>query len=236
MHQRASQRQMGRLRLRAWLVAVSVENPERRGCGGAPRRRCRDRDRMEDRAMRCMSCGRAELGKPELGEVPYLSLPGTTLMDVEVRQCPACYDDEVAIPRIEELDRLLVRVVTAHGGRLTGEEIRYLRRFLGWSGRDFARHFEVDPATVSRWETGAQQMDPRADQLLRMCASRLEPVESVQELETILRRTIEGPTPRPIVARWDEGWIIETRRARARSGRAGAASRAAGRSRRRRGV
>jgi transcriptional regulator with XRE-family HTH domain len=50
---------------------------------------------------------------------------------------------------------------------LSPAEIRYLRKSLGWSGADFAKHMHVDPATVSRWENETQPMSEQNDLLLR---------------------------------------------------------------------
>jgi putative zinc finger/helix-turn-helix YgiT family protein len=79
-------------------------------------------------------------------------LPNVVLIDVEVRRCPACGERTVVIPRIEALHRALAMTVIARPGRLAPQEIRFLRKWLGWSGQDFARHFGVTPTTVSRWE------------------------------------------------------------------------------------
>jgi transcriptional regulator with XRE-family HTH domain len=62
--------------------------------------------------------------------------------------------------------------------RLSATEIRFLRKSLGWSGADFARHIGVDPATVSRWETGAQDIGQVADRFLRLLISVHTPVQN----------------------------------------------------------
>jgi transcriptional regulator with XRE-family HTH domain len=51
-----------------------------------------------------------------------------------------------------------------------------LRKSLGWSGGDFARRMGVDPATVSRWENGAQDIGQVAERLLRLLVSVAGPV------------------------------------------------------------
>jgi DNA-binding transcriptional regulator YiaG len=66
-----------------------------------------------------------------------------------------------------------------HGlGRLTGAEVRFLSKHLGWSWADSARFFQADTSVVSRWETGKQTMDVRGDQLLGVVATRWAPIES----------------------------------------------------------
>lgn len=107
-------------------------------------------------------------------------------MDVEVWECDECGESEVVIPAIDELDNLLVHIVAEKDGRLTGAEVRFLRKHLGWSGADFARHFGVAPETVSRWENGKSRMGATAESLLRVCATRLDPIEDYQALEELL--------------------------------------------------
>lgn len=135
--------------------------------------------------MNCMTCegGAMRLTRKN---VPYRSLPGTVLVDVEVWECDECGEREVVIPAINELDSLLVHLLAEKDGRLTGPEVRFLRKHLGWSGVDFARHFGVAPETVSRWENGKSRMGAAAESLLRVCATRLDPIEDYEALEELL--------------------------------------------------
>ncbi len=106
-------------------------------------------------------------------------LPNVVLIDVEVRQCPACGERAVALPRIEQLHHSLAMIVIRRPGRLAPQEIRFLRKWRGWSGTDFARHMGVDRATVSRWESAdkPQTMGPVADRLLRLAIAHGEPAD-----------------------------------------------------------
>ena len=104
-------------------------------------------------------------------------LPNVTLLDVEVRQCPRCGERAVAIPRIDELHRVLALAVIHKSARLAPQEVRFLRKYLGWSGSDFARHMGVAPETVSRWENGKEPMGPVADRLLRLMVAHGKPIE-----------------------------------------------------------
>ena len=103
-------------------------------------------------------------------------LAGVTLVNVEVSRCPGCGEFEVSIPRVEELHRTLARAVARKPGRLAPPEIRFLRKWLGWSGVDFAAHMGVDAATVSRWENGALKMGGVAERLLRLMVATRKPV------------------------------------------------------------
>jgi putative zinc finger/helix-turn-helix YgiT family protein len=85
-----------------------------------------------------------------------------------VARCLRCGSYEISIPRLEELHRLLAKVLIEKPTRLTGDEVRFLRKSLGWSGSDFAKHMGVAGETVSRWENDAAPIGPQADRLLRL--------------------------------------------------------------------
>ena len=86
-----------------------------------------------------------------------------------------CGEFEVAIPRIEDLHRAIATEVIGKRARLTPPEIRFLRKYLDWSGADFARHMGVTVGAVSRWENGREQMGPVADRLLRLMVAHTKP-------------------------------------------------------------
>lgn len=141
--------------------------------------------------MKCTLCGNEAMQRTKRN-VPYRSLPGTILVDVEVWECAECGEYEVVIPAINELESVLVRSVAQGAGRLRPAEIRFLRKHLGWSGADFAHHFSVATETVSRWENGAP-MGVQAEMLLRVCATRLDLIDDYEALEQLLNRHAEDP-------------------------------------------
>lgn len=116
----------------------------------------------------CTTCGTPmETGRDEV-EYDAAGLPGVILRGVEVSRCPGCGATDVAIPREPALHQALARVVVNKPGRLTGPEIRFLRKHLGLSGQDFADVMGSDPSTISRWENGKEAMNKHADRLLRV--------------------------------------------------------------------
>jgi len=126
--------------------------------------------------MKCTECGGTMSARRENYRYDASGLP-VTLRNVEVRRCKACGGHEVAIRRIDSLHRAIALAVANRPSRLGPKEIRFLRKWLDWSGADLARHMGVDAATVSRWENGQQPMGAVADRLLRLMAMRGEPAE-----------------------------------------------------------
>ncbi len=156
--------------------------------------------------MKCMQCGSATETKSET----YLYDRGgirATLVNVPVHRCAACGDFEVEIPLIVQLNQALADTLIRQPSRLTGAEIRFLRKALGWSGVDFAQHMGVDAATVSRWEAG-QRMGASAERLLRLAVSVGTPAQdySLDHLATDL-----SETTKPVPMRFecaDDAWRL----------------------------
>ena len=128
--------------------------------------------------MKCLQCG----GDMTVSRGTYkgktIGLPNITLAGVEIRRCAACSEEEVAIPKMEDLLRVLSSELVKKPGRLTGAEVRFLRKYLGWSGEDFARHMGVARETVSRWENEHENMGPVAERLLRAFVLLEKPIDA----------------------------------------------------------
>jgi|GEM_PF-1384923 len=76
----------------------------------------------------------------------------------------------VAVPHAEELAAAVALALCFQPFRLTGAEVRFIRRVLGMTGQELATAVEMDPATLSRWEHGKQPVGEWADKALRMAA------------------------------------------------------------------
>ena len=143
--------------------------------------------------MKCIECGtplECRRGAHRAGD---LGLSHVVLLNIEIRRCPSCGEEEVVIPRIEELNRTLAGLLIRKPAKLAGEEIRFLRKCLGWSGESFARRAGVERETVSRWENGRESIGAAADRFLRLAIAHWQPVDDYEqeELEKISAR------PRP---------------------------------------
>ena len=111
------------------------------------------------------------------------------LVDVKIRTCAECGFGSVAIPKLARLHEALAVSLSKATHQLSPGEIRFLRKYLGWSGQDFARHFGVSPETVSRWENGKKPMGATAERLLRMSALTLDPVQEYPLPDSITKRS-----------------------------------------------
>jgi len=137
---------------------------------------------------KCRTCGNAEM-TTATETYPYTEsgLPNVVLIGVEVRRCPSCGHHELVLPRVTELHRTIAYAIIHKRARLSGPEVRFLRKYLGWSGTTFARHVGVDPSTVSNWENDKDPIGSTSDRLLRLMVAHGAPVEdySLEELTKI---------------------------------------------------
>jgi len=145
--------------------------------------------------MLCLNCGAPMETHRENYHYTASGLPHVTLQQVEVSRCTVCGETEVAIPHIEALHRAIATALVRKPARLAPEEIRFLRKYLGWSGVDFATYMGVAAETVSRWEHGTTPMGGQAERLLRVLVLNLKPVHdySADWLIALLTGIAEEP-------------------------------------------
>lgn len=141
--------------------------------------------------MICSECGKKMVTRRENYKYDMSGLSGITLVGVNVSRCAACGNYEVEIPYMEALHRKIALAVIARSGRLAADEIVYLRKWLGWSGADFARYMGATPETVSRWEHGSTPMGSTAERLLRLMVATRQPVDAygLEHLKSITGKT-----------------------------------------------
>lgn len=147
--------------------------------------------------MKCVTCGTPMKSKRENYRYEAGGLPYVTLEGVDVARCPGCGETEVAIPAIEQLHRVISGALIRKRARLAPAEIRFLRKFLGWSGADFARHMGTTPETVSRWEHGTVPMGASADRLLRLLVATKASMRDYR-VDVLAELVGDDRKPRPI--------------------------------------
>jgi putative zinc finger/helix-turn-helix YgiT family protein len=144
-----------------------------------------------------------------IGGLPHVELHG-----VEVTRCNACGKEGIAVPRIEQLHRVLAEGFVTQRRMLAPVEIRFLRKHSGLSTADFAQRMGVARETVSRWETGAQRMGAVADRLLRLLIITHEPTDNYA-VDDLLRELNDKPVPKKLVSvsvwNGDHGWTPKER-------------------------
>ncbi len=167
--------------------------------------------------MKCDECGglttteRSAVRRYDMGGLPHVELHG-----VEVTRCTECGKEEIAIPRIGQLHRVLAERFVKQQRMLAPVEIRFLRKHIGLATADFAKMVGVARETVCRWEKGAKPMGVSTDRLLRLMVVTHEPSECYA-VDDLLRELTDAPAPAhpsllSMLNSKVEGWRPESRR------------------------
>lgn len=115
----------------------------------------------------CLQCGTAMKVRRENYTDDLFGVP-VMLVGINVYRCPNCHDYEVEIPNLSGLHAAIAGHLVRKRERLSGQEIRFLRKYLNFSSAEFAETIGVAPETISRWEKDKDRIGPAADRLLRM--------------------------------------------------------------------
>ena len=121
--------------------------------------------------MKCHNCGALVIERKVGATNPYRfvgsGLPHVFLVGIRWRACTSCKTEGPVIPRLGELLEFIAHLLLDKKGRLTGPELRYLRKHVGLSAVDCAGLILIDPATLSRVEAGKQDLGASTDKLSR---------------------------------------------------------------------
>ena len=131
---------------------------------------------------KCAECGSPMTVKAENHRYGESGLDNVTLIGVPVWRCSHCGEWEVEIRNVEGLHRLLAYLLARKAARLTPQEIRFLRTYLGLSSADFARRMGVAKQTVSRWERVDEPlaMKTGTERFLRLMSLHEQPAQTYE--------------------------------------------------------
>ena len=126
------------------------------------------------RIHECTSCG--EPVAPERRSYRYAEsgLSNVILQGIEVADCPQCGTSDVIVPRMAKIHRAVAQALASSPARLTGEQLRFLRKHLGLSGEQLGGYLHTDKTKISKWENGEDQIGPATDRLIRLLVAALD--------------------------------------------------------------
>jgi len=101
-------------------------------------------------------------------------LKNIMLMDVPIYQCPSCNERDVEIPGMEELHLLLGILILYFPTRLKAEQVRFLRKHMGYSQEELADLMGVERGTITRWESGKTFRLDQDKHLRRLYAKKMK--------------------------------------------------------------
>lgn len=121
----------------------------------------------------CYECGRTMEGRKENYRYIESGLDSVVLRDVLVFRCRQC---GAAVPQIMSaniLHRLIAIRLLTKEYRLSGAEVRFLRKAVGYSATQLAKMAGTSKQVVSRWENRSS-MGQDSDRLVRLlCAHKM---------------------------------------------------------------
>lgn len=126
--------------------------------------------------MKCSMCENNKSLKKCTITVKYKEsgLDNITLVGIDSYQCDKCGEGYYNYGNLEKLHTVISNILLKKADLLTGKEIRFLRKHLGYSGSTFAQLIGYSHETISRIETGAQSVTEAFDRLIRfLVASKL---------------------------------------------------------------
>lgn len=115
----------------------------------------------------CVECGAKQTLIRKTTGYPESGLDNVQLINVPVWFCENEHE-EVQIPAQRELHELLAHMILRKSAPLTGAEVRFLRKRLGWSSKEFAKRIGISPVHVSRIENRGRPIIRPLNLLLRL--------------------------------------------------------------------
>ena len=120
--------------------------------------------------IQCSNCGAGATVVHGTYELKEVGLKNVVLQGIEIAKCPDCKNEDPIVPNMNGLMRALALAVIEKPYRLTGEEVRFLRKYLRLTGEEFSRFIHVDKSTLSKWENNEDPVGDQSDRLIRLVA------------------------------------------------------------------
>ncbi len=124
-------------------------------------------------------------------------LDNVILKDLEVLVCDQCKTETPRLPRLNDLMRTLAVALITKPYALEGQDVRFLRKFLGLTNEGFAAILNVDKSHLSRVENGATPVSATADRLIRLIALGLGDVLE-QKARDVIEKFVQIKRPRKL--------------------------------------
>ena len=134
----------------------------------------------------CDSCGKPMRVITTNYRFDEVGLP-VLLKNVEVAECKKCGTREPIIPNVDGLMQAIAFAVVTQPCKLTGSEVKFLRKYIGLSGAEFARLVHVEPETLSRWQNEKEEIGKNSDRLIRFIVVSKSP-ELRNQMEEFLNK------------------------------------------------
>ena len=117
--------------------------------------------------MNCFECNNiAEIKKYKIYLYTDISLENIQLLNAEVLDCSACREESLLLKAPLKIHKAIGLAVVLQPARLSGADIRFLRRNLGYSLKDWAKRLGIPEGTYTKYET-SRNLTNQTDMFIR---------------------------------------------------------------------
>ncbi len=119
--------------------------------------------------MECFECESKDIKKESIThKYTESGLDNITLYGVIRTKCNSCGEEYYNFGDIGQLHDIISESIIKKKGRITGKEIRFLRKYLGYTNSIFAKIVGKNSSVLSRIENGQQAVAEPFDKLVRL--------------------------------------------------------------------
>lgn len=161
--------------------------------------------------MYCSMCDNEKPLKPKSVTKKYdeSGLDNITLKGVIEFKCPKCGEVYYNYSNFDQLHELIARHLIRKRETLSSSEIRFLRKYMGYSSKMFAKLVGQKFEHISRIENGRSKITPLLDHFVRCLVIQKFPDRNYDLHDHILNDS--GEKFSRLEARFDrDGWNIKT--------------------------
>jgi putative zinc finger/helix-turn-helix YgiT family protein len=137
--------------------------------------------------VQCTNCAYEKSIEGKKIRKKYDSLLDFLTVEAYEYRCPECGEVYYSYGDIESLNQIIVTLLSQKESPLTGSEIKFLRKHLGYSTDTMAKILGIDPTTMSRIEN-KQEHSGTIDNFIRYLALNRIPDRDYGLHDKILNR------------------------------------------------
>lgn len=168
----------------------------------------------------CGRCGNEMRERLATRKEPYVyvlsGLQNIGLFGIRVWRCTSCNYERPRIPRLPELHVEIANLLVHKASKLTGHEVRFLRKQAGFPGNKFAALIGISASYLSRIENGkVARFRDIIDRMSRLLSTSVNSGQDAKE--RLLRvaderlRQKRAPAREQILFKMDRTWKMATR-------------------------
>lgn len=120
---------------------------------------------------KCIDCGASITTTTSTKKNPYLykecGLDDVRIDGIKVHKCSKCGRMYPEIPKIKELHRVLASLICSKDGKVTGKEVKFIRKEMRMKSVEFAKLLGITSSYMSRIENETKVISSSLDKLIR---------------------------------------------------------------------